>query len=264
MTKRILTLVISLVLVAALAVGSTLAYFSAQSETVTNTFTTAGYAADAIILDEIDYESRDLNNIPIDKLPRPGQTGGDSLPRTTANTYNGILPGTIVTKDPTVTIAKDTMDSYVIVKVEGADALTAAGMIFGKGKTDDDGNIPPVFDTDESGNIAPGFNTEYWKRVKVDGTLYTDTDTDKGLDGYYIYWSEIDKGYVVPKNSTQKNVLPSVFHYAQYDVTKTGTDAEELKKAGPLTVKGALVQAANTTPEEAVKAAVALMTTNNA
>lgn len=251
MTKRILTLVISLVLVAALAVGSTLAYFSAQSETVTNTFTTAGYAADAIKLDEVDYESLDLNNIPIADLPRPGFTGRDSLPRTTTNAYDGILPGTIVTKDPTVTIAQDTMDSYVIVKVEGADALAAAGMIFGM-----------ATDKNASGNITQGFNTEYWKHVNVDGTSYTGTE----LDGYYIFWNVYGNSHVVAPDPVDKRVLPTVFNYAQYDATKTGTDAEikALTDAGSLTVKGALVQAANTTPEQAVAAADALMTTNNA
>lgn len=256
MTKRILTLVISLALVAALAVGSTLAYFSAQSETVTNTFTTAGYAADAIKLDEIDYSNdlwKDLNNIPIADLPRPGlYTGTDTVGmRTTTNAYNGILPGTIVTKDPTVTIAERTPDSYVIVKVEGADALAAAGMIFGM-----------ATDKNANGNIAPSFNTEYWKHVNVDGTPYTGTE----LDGYYIYWDVFTNGYIVPPNPVDKRVLPSVFHYAQYDTTKTGTAAEiqALTDAGSLTVKGALVQAANTTPAQAVAAADALMTANNA
>lgn len=256
MTKRILTLVISLVLVAALAVGSTLAYFSAQSETVTNTFTTAGYAADAIILDEIDYTKgpwQDLNNTPIADLPRPGLfTGADTVGmRTTTNAYNGILPGTIVTKDPTVTIAEGTLDSYVIVKVEGADALAAAGMIFGM-KTD----------KNASGNIAQSFNTEYWEHVNVDGTPYTGTE----LDGYYIYRNVMENGYIVTQDPVDKRVLPSVFHYAQYDATKTGTDAEikALTDAGSLTVKGALVQAVNTTPAQAVAAADALMTTNNA
>lgn len=254
MTKRILTLVISLVLVAALAVGSTLAYFSAQSETVTNTFTTAGYAADAIKLDEVDYTKlpwQDLNKIPIDDLPRPGYIGRDSFSRTTTNAYNGILPGTIVTKDPTVTIAQGTLDSYVIVKVEGADALAAAGMIFGM-----------ATDKNASGNIAQGFNTEYWKHVNVDGTPYTGTE----LDGYYIFWSVYANSHVVAPDPVDKRVLPTVFNYAQYDATKTGTDAEikALTDAGSLTVKGALVQAANTTPEQAVAAADALMTTNNA
>lgn len=254
MTKRILTLVISLALVAALAVGSTLAYFSAQSETVTNTFTTAGYAANAIKLDEVDYKTpllKNLNNIPIADLPRPGYIGADSLPRTTTNAYNGILPGTIVTKDPTVTIAQGTLDSYVIVKVEGADALAAAGMIFGM-----------ATDKGANGNIAPSFNTEYWKHVNLDGTPYTGTE----LDGYYIFWSVYANSHIVTEDPVDKRVLPTVFNYAQYDATKTGTAAEiqALTDAGSLTVKGALVQAANTTPAQAVAAADALMTANNA
>ena len=84
MKKRTLTILIAVVLVVACAVGGTLAWLTAQSDVVTNTFT-AG----------------DINI---------------TLNETTGNTYK-MIPGNKIAKDPKVTVAAGSEDCWLFVKV---------------------------------------------------------------------------------------------------------------------------------------------------
>lgn len=90
--KTILVAAIAVMLVAALVVGGTLAYFT-DTKTADNTFTMGNVA---ITLDE--------------KNANPDAPTGSG--RVTENTYN-VYPGLIVDKDPTVTNvgSNDAMDS---------------------------------------------------------------------------------------------------------------------------------------------------------
>lgn len=82
--KRILSLILAMVLVAGLSVGGTLAWLTATSGTVTNTFTVG-----------------DINI---------------TLAETTEN-YK-IIPGVKIAKDPVVTVEKDSEACWLFVKVE--------------------------------------------------------------------------------------------------------------------------------------------------
>ena len=88
-STKVLATVLSLVLVAALSVGGTMAYLQAQSKTVTNTFT--------------------FGNIKVD------------LDESTGDDYK-VIPGVDIGKDPKVIVSNlpgyDNVDAYVYVKVE--------------------------------------------------------------------------------------------------------------------------------------------------
>ena len=105
--KKILTIVISVALVAAIAIGGTLAYLSstANDTKLTNTFTTstAGSKLD-IKLDEGKVGYLD------GKFTDTGET------RVVENSYP-IIPGATMDKDPTVTVLADSAPCYVFVYV---------------------------------------------------------------------------------------------------------------------------------------------------
>lgn len=105
-TKALLLTLCALLLVAGSILG-TLAYLTAQDE-VTNTFTVGNVK---LKLDEA-------------KVTADGATDGSD--RVKANEYK-LLPGHSYVKDPTVTVLKDSVESYVrmIVTIEGANALDA-------------------------------------------------------------------------------------------------------------------------------------------
>lgn len=91
--KKKLTMVAALVLVFALGVTGTLAYLTATSDTITNTFT--------------------VGNVAI-TLTETGATGsGGSL----AKSYK-MVPGSELDKNPTVTVTANSEKCYLFVKVE--------------------------------------------------------------------------------------------------------------------------------------------------
>jgi len=85
--KKKLTLVVSLLLVMALSIGGTLAYLTAKTTAVTNTFT--------------------IGNIKI------------NLKETTTGDYK-IVPGATVKKDPTITVEKGSEKCYVYAFINNA------------------------------------------------------------------------------------------------------------------------------------------------
>ena len=89
--KKTLTLVLALVLIASLAVGGTLAYFTSKTETAVNTFKVSG------------------ENVEI-TVTEPGWD-----PDTAE-----LIPGAEITKDPTITVTGE-MPCYLVVEVLESD-----------------------------------------------------------------------------------------------------------------------------------------------
>ena len=87
--RRILALVLACVLCVCIGIGGTLAWLTAQTTPVQNTFTTS-----------------DINIT----LTETGATNN-------ANSYQ-MVPGFTITKDPTVTVATESEDCYLFVKLE--------------------------------------------------------------------------------------------------------------------------------------------------
>lgn len=107
--KKKLTTVLAIVLVVALSVAGTYAYLTAQTDTVTNTFTTAGLIdkdADFTLVESKANQQADGTYV-LDKK-NPVQ----------ANDYV-VVPGVDMPKDPTVNLKlKANIDAYVFLAVD--------------------------------------------------------------------------------------------------------------------------------------------------
>ena len=100
--KKTLTIVMAMVLVAAVAITGTLAYMSAQAAPVTNTFK---FGNMEITLDE-------------SKVDENGQIiTGEGAQRVVKNEYK-VTPGATVAKNPTVHVVKGSEKCYVYVSVQ--------------------------------------------------------------------------------------------------------------------------------------------------
>lgn len=99
MKKKSMTVVLSLALVLCLAVGGTLAWLTAKTETVTNTFTVGD-----INLDLYEHE-----------LKADGTLGTNT---TKANDNYKMVPGNKLSKDPTVVVKANSEACWLFVKVE--------------------------------------------------------------------------------------------------------------------------------------------------
>jgi len=98
MKKSIITMLVALVLVAAVGVGATLAYLSDKTGTVTNTFTVGKVKIDLT-------EFKDGVEL------ADGQTGFS---------YEKVIPGQTYSKEPVVTVKANSEDCYLFVEVVNA------------------------------------------------------------------------------------------------------------------------------------------------
>ena len=111
--RKILSLALGLCMVAILAVGGTLAYFT-DTDTQTNTFT-AGKVG--INLDEAVVKADENDNLVAD---------GDKRTED-AQTYK-LHPNMTITKDPTITVDADSDNAYVAAVVTVKDTVTQTNM----------------------------------------------------------------------------------------------------------------------------------------
>ena len=163
--NKIMLSVVSGLLVAAVAVGGTLAYLSDKSNMVTNTFNVgAGYEKDddghvGLWLDETD------------KTGEENPTVIDYEHRTESGVaYDEMYPATVVAKDPTFHLTEGSTESYVFAEVKGLDAISAAGYFFSAQP------LATIFDP-ETSDLHPN-----WVKVADDGD-----DGATEFDGLYIY-----------------------------------------------------------------------------
>lgn len=98
--RKILVLVLSLVLVLTCAVAGVLAWLSAKTETVTNTFAPSTIG---LTLDEAEYDA-ESNTLKTNRVQ--------------ANSSYKMVPGWVLPKDPTVTVTAGSEACWVFLKVE--------------------------------------------------------------------------------------------------------------------------------------------------
>lgn len=145
--KKVLTIVISIALIAAIAIGGTLAYLSsdANKTELKNTFvtSTAGSKLD-ITLDEGKVN------------PDTGlMLTGDNAARVTANAYP-VIPGASMDKNPTITVKANSSPCYVFAYV--TDTATVNGVDAAEIDAIDpnwtlvDSNYPGLYVYSSSGN----------------------------------------------------------------------------------------------------------------
>ena len=142
-TKIALTLVCAILIVAASVMG-TLAYLTATTGTVTNTFTVGKVEFDTAALDEAKVDVYGNKEYKED-----GTTLKD---RVIANTYK-LVPGHSYVKDPTVHIGADSENAWLFVKVvNGISAIEATGNTTIAVQMTAKGWVP----------VATGSNIYYW------------------------------------------------------------------------------------------------------
>lgn len=118
-TKKVLSLALAAVLLVCTTVAATVAYLTANTGVVTNTFTVGNVAID---LDEIQV---DPYGVPSDKGVADGKTvwtPNQNAPRIKENKYK-LVPGHTYTKDPTVYVKGASEPCWVFVKVTVTDTV---------------------------------------------------------------------------------------------------------------------------------------------
>lgn len=162
MKKKYIALVLAFVLVAALSVGGTLAWLTAKTDAVTNTFTTAG----------IDITLTETFNT---------DTNNDG---TNDKWQAQMIPGYSYTKDPKVEVSTTSEDCYLFVKFEEINnpstyltytsALTAAN-----GWTQGDGtNIPANV---WYRKVMKNGTTRFWELLSGNTVTVKDTVTKDNM-----------------------------------------------------------------------------------
>lgn len=127
--KNMISMVTSLALVGVVAVGGTLALLTSQSDKVTNTFTVGdGYETNDFYIDE-NAVTRDYS------ATNYGGYKENGASRVEAITYEDVVAGTTLAKDPTLHITSTAPESWVVAKITGLNAnagnLSLEGTISG-------------------------------------------------------------------------------------------------------------------------------------
>lgn len=210
--KKVMAMIAAMSLTAVIGVGGTLAYLSAQTDVVNNTFT----IGDGYITDDDDHQGIFIDEEDVDK-----STEGKD--RDTENKYTGMVPSKSYTKDPLVHMVGGSIESYVFVNVSGLGDLKAQHI--------------NVYYKDANGVLQQGVDTTDYKPIQVD---------DNG-DGLYLYiggnYNMAGKEYVVDVSKETKGTpcdLDNVFDVVMMDDT---VDSDEFAEIN-LDEKAIKVQAA--------------------
>ena len=215
--KNLLIGGMSLALVACISVGATLAYLTAKTDTITNTFTVgAGYEDNVLTLDETKVTEKD------GVKENPTAIGGKGERTSENQTYAPINIGDQFVKDPTFHVAANSASSYVFAKVTGVDELVAKDFVVSA-------SLPTNKDVKVTGI------DEHWVKVaNEDGSVPVD---DSKLDGYYRY-------NAVVATSKEATDLPALFNTIVLPAT-----VENMPNLGEkgmsINVAGAIIQSEN-------------------
>lgn len=208
MKKRVFIVALVICLVAIIGFGS-LAYFQ-TSKNLTNYFAVAGITDPTDPEETIDPD--DLFSIRLDE-----QVIGGNDRTEEGNTYTGILPGDVLTKDPTVTNTGK-YDAWVRVKVTVTDA-TAWQAACAKHQIED---LEDIFG---------GYVAADWDREKAEDKFDATADT---LTYTYYYKAK------VPANG-QAKLFDTITIPAAFDINDMASLATFQVK-----ITGEAIQAANT------------------
>ncbi len=218
--KSIITLIATLTLVGALGVGATLAYMTDSTGTLTNKFV----FAEAGIGLELDEAKVDENNKATSDRISAGTAGAEQ-------TYAKLVPGSLIDKDPTVTVLADSVNCNVFVSVNNAN---------GTNLTINDMSADWVEITAADYGFTAAADTKYYVYAGADATgVIEEGDT-----------------YKVVANSTEDLRLTPVFTQVQ-----VSPDLASAPEGGlsDIVIKAVAVQADSCTDNDAVVEALGML-----
>lgn len=216
--KNMAAMVTSIALVGVVAVGGTLALLSQGSNTVTNTFAVGeGYNQETpdLSLDEapvrmITKASEAINGVNLgDYVEKTDATRQD------ANSYNNLIAGAKMAKDPQFHISKDckVAESWIVAEVNGFNTDTNKTTLKFTDVTD-------KTVANEQNKLVDGV---WYKVTKQDGVYKYETVTTTNMgNGVYIYNKSLSAG-----ESTK-----DLFQQLQVDTFKEGKNPSQIKVSG--------------------------------
>lgn len=224
-----LALMLACVLLIGGVVGSTVAWLTDESETVTNTFTES-----------------DINITLSEEEP--------------VNKTAAMVPGWIINKDPKVTVDADSEDCWLFVKITEStspdlDAYIAYAIADQYDATENPNGWKIVQQENEAGEIVIGrkvYKDDNTKTFSIlGGNSYTDTmGTENDADDYTITWSE---NQVCVKPSVTEDMMTAIstakptlsFQAYAVQLFKTNSNGDRTDTSDEFTVTEALARAAD-------------------
>lgn len=216
--KNMAAMVTSIALVGVVAVGGTLALLSQGSNTVTNTFAVGeGYNQKNpdLSLDEapvrmITTASEAINGVNLgDYVEKTNATRQDT------NSYNNLIAGAKMAKDPQFHISKDckVAESWIVAEVNGFNADSNNTTLKFTDVTDETA-------ANEQNKLVDGV---WYKVTKKDGVYKYEAVTTTNMgNGVYIYNKSLSAG-----ESTK-----DLFQQLQVDTFKEGANPSQIKVSG--------------------------------
>lgn len=228
----------SLALVACISVGGTLAYLSDKTGEVTNTFTMGkGYVGQGLILDETALHKTGVDDDQNPVYENPTVISSSER-TTTGNAYLEMNIGDAIAKDPTLKLTTGSVDSYVFVRVEGADALVGKKLYISTDTAEtmmnNDENVNYTDADHTTGGQKSAFDANWVKIKELNGNA---ADLSK-LDGYY-YYKVAENNLIVTDETTMDPLFKSVL------LPNDLKEVPELDSAKEIKIMGAAVQAHN-------------------
>lgn len=201
--KKVAVMLLAVVLLIGIGVGGTLAWLSATSGTVTNTFTVGDV------------------NIELKEHALKSDGTLDTTEVASEDTYK-IVPGDTQPKDPFVRVTANSEDSWIFVQVQEVNNTVSDNEQATKYVTWEIADGWTLYKTTQNG-VSTYYRTTNYTTVTTDTTYYVlKGDETKGVNGYVSYDSDLTKANL---NDVTDDTKPQLIFKAFAVQVEAGTDA---------------------------------------